>query len=677
MMEAAGREFEGGTVARGVVEAFADWAQGRPGIEPDVVETLVDLKANLMDDRQPTRWRSGDLGELLLDWLPRKVSADDEWYASVVPTTRAFLTRLHSGGQLHRASAPLSSLLAELDDVAGEFADAVHDPARFGMAKTIFSSAGVELGNGHDPGALEEAIGRFNSLPFMERDAALARFHPALEEDDDEDHVLENLPTALPGVRLAPLSELVESARASVTMRELEQLDRWLAAGRAVTATGVLTLKEARSVQEALGWEDPVTGDGVGDGLFAVGLGESDEPPPRAPRSARDMRRLNDLWTLAMAVGVVDVHVTRAYAGPARPVLRALHEQSPRNDEVVLGLWQGAFDELLRNVPGVGWFGMDPDAVGAAVTHALVAAYEGDDHTVGQLLEEMFDGGMSDGPAYVVPLARQVVGAHLERAFARLADLDAMVLPEGDDDVLSLTPLGVYGLRTLVVSRGGVAPVVEDVVDLPADGAVGQFLIANPVLARELLLEWLAPRERRQALGELLLVAREQPASLRYQLLTLILTLEDVPELLVELCADDSLLGPIVHGVLADFNAIGSLRLDDLDSPEGVDEETAMEVMTAVQGLSWRELDLSPGERDLLVVESVARAVFGLESPVRATDVEPGFWSLLDDVTVLRMAGVPHPEVGVVLPAIATGHPAGRVRKAAKKVMHKRATADR
>jgi hypothetical protein len=126
MGTASGRE--GGTMARGVVEAFADWARGRPGMEPDVVETLVDLKANYLDDAQPTRWRSGDLGELLLDVVPRKVTADDEWYASVVPTTRAFLTRLHSKGQLHRASAPLSSLLAELDDVALEFLDGSSSP---------------------------------------------------------------------------------------------------------------------------------------------------------------------------------------------------------------------------------------------------------------------------------------------------------------------------------------------------------------------------------------------------------------------------------------------------------------------------------------------------------------------------------------------------------------------
>src|SRR3954451_3317793 len=129
-----------GTVARNVVSAFAEWAQGRPGIEPDVVETLVDLKANYLDDAQPTRWRSGDLTDLLLELVPRKVTADDEWYAAAVPTTRAFLTRLHQNGEPHRASAPLSSLLAELDEIEGEFLQAVRDPSRFGMAKSILGA---------------------------------------------------------------------------------------------------------------------------------------------------------------------------------------------------------------------------------------------------------------------------------------------------------------------------------------------------------------------------------------------------------------------------------------------------------------------------------------------------------------------------------------------------------
>ncbi len=65
-MGAAQSGNRGGTVAPGVVESFAAWAQDRPGLEPDVVETLVDLKADYLGDAQPGRWRSGDLSELLL-----------------------------------------------------------------------------------------------------------------------------------------------------------------------------------------------------------------------------------------------------------------------------------------------------------------------------------------------------------------------------------------------------------------------------------------------------------------------------------------------------------------------------------------------------------------------------------------------------------------------------------
>ena len=48
---------------------------------------------------------------------------------------------------------------------------------------------------------------------------------------------------------------------------------------------------------------------------------------------------------------------------------------------------------------------------------------------------------------------------------------------------------------------------------------------------------------------------------------------------------------------------------------------------------------------------------FGMEPPVRSGDLDADHWSLLDDVTVLRMVDSEHPEVDVVLEAIATGHP--------------------
>src|SRR3954464_8163248 len=91
-----------GTVARNVVSAFAEWAQGRPGIEPDVVETLVDLTANYLDDAQPTRWRSGDLTDLLLELVP----AQDHRGRRVVRRGRADDQGLPDPAAPRRRAAP-------------------------------------------------------------------------------------------------------------------------------------------------------------------------------------------------------------------------------------------------------------------------------------------------------------------------------------------------------------------------------------------------------------------------------------------------------------------------------------------------------------------------------------------------------------------------------------------
>jgi hypothetical protein len=643
-----------GTVARNVVSAFAEWAKGRPGIEPDVVRTLVDLKANYLDDAQPTRWRSGDLTDLLLELVPRKVTADDEWYAAAVPTTRAFLTRLHQNGALHRASAPLSSLLAELDEIEGEFLQAVRDPARFGMAKSILGAVGLGTDDLPDAAELDAATARFNALPFEQRDAALARFLPDDGEDDDEDDVQEDLPTELPAVRLAPVHELAAAARRSLLMQALRQLDEWLGSGRAVTATGVPKLEEARSLLETLGWEDA-------------------DPRGQPMRSARDIPRLDDLWLLATNAGVVQVQKTRAVAGPARPTLRVLGETSEQADQQVLALWQAAFDALLSTARDIEGF-LDAEEVAEAVLHAVLAAYEDDDHTLSQLLDELVDERLSRDELWSPEVVRDLVGQHLVDAFTLLAELGAVTPVVDDDDEVSLTPIGVHGLRTFVVAQGGDAPVVEDVAGLPGADAVEQILMATPGLAQELILEWLASRERASALAELVTVLRDLPAAPRRQLLTMLLTIDEVPSALAELCAPDPLLGPLVRAALAEVDVLATVSPDALDGPEGMDVQAGTALLSVVKGLAWRESDLPPAERDVLVVDALARVVLDVEPPVRAEDVDPDYWSLLDETTVLRMQESAHPDADGVLAAIGTGHPAGRLRKAAKKALHKRVT---
>ena len=147
--------------------------------------------------------------------------------------------------------------------------------------------------------------------------------------------------------------------------------------------------------------------------------------------------------------------------------MRGLQEESTQADEQVLSLWQAAFDVLLRMVPDVEWFGLDEDDVTEAVVHGVVAAYEDDDHTVSQLLEELFE----EARPREDPEFRETARSHLVDAVTRLAELGAAKPVTADDDLVSLTPLGVHGLRTFVLERGGEAPVVEDVSGLPAERA--------------------------------------------------------------------------------------------------------------------------------------------------------------------------------------------------------------
>jgi hypothetical protein len=45
----------------------------------DVVRTLLELKRDYLGDDSPTSWQPGDIRELLLDVIPRKVTADEGW----------------------------------------------------------------------------------------------------------------------------------------------------------------------------------------------------------------------------------------------------------------------------------------------------------------------------------------------------------------------------------------------------------------------------------------------------------------------------------------------------------------------------------------------------------------------------------------------------------------------
>jgi hypothetical protein len=72
-----------------------------------------------------------------------------------------------------------------------------------------------------------------------------------------------------------------------------------------------------------------------------------------------------------------------------------------------------------------------------------------------------------------------------------------------------------------------------------------------------------------------------------------------------------------------------------------------------------------------MVVETLAAALDGAPAPVHTDELEPSLWALVDEDGVPGLALTVHPQRLEVLGALGSGHPVGRVRKAAKKAAHK------
>jgi hypothetical protein len=637
-----------------LVESFTAWARGRPDLDPDVVPTMVDLKAEHLGDGHPGRWHAGDITELLLEIVPRTVLADEQWHAGVVATLRAFLTYAARRGLLHRESSGLEDLLGELREVESHFDEVVPDSERAALARAIMDEAGGDGRTPADSARLESLVARFKGLPSPDEVDDLDVEHDDSFDDEDEelgeDDAWEG-PEQLPAVRLAPREALVAAARASGVLADLDRLV----------------------------------------GRFAGG-GDTRPPAAEPPRIDARSRRL---VALAARLGLIriDLDTGQLGPGPRTQMLQALHETGPEADELLLDLWVDAFIGLLDASLAAGAADGDPDGddpvvdiVGEVVSHAVVSAYTGDPHSVDLLLDEMVRPQVKNG---VLPAdAEEGVARHVGEILDLLADLgavDPVAAGERGDADIELTPLGVYGLREYALDEGVDAPVVGEIVSLPAAAAVRQIAASSERVAVDLAREWIEARERDEAVAELLGVARSGTAALREVVLSVLQdVLEDEFDSALTPIAKEPLLGPVVRGFVATRNAVlhelASLRgglgqdatFEDFMQRLREDDAEALAALRSAAGpLGWRNAELLPGDDELLLVETFARVLDGMEPPIRRDDLDDDIWLAADDAAVPRMAAVPHPQLLFVLDAIGTGHPQGRVRKAAKKAAHK------
>ena len=135
-----------------------------------VASTMLQWKGGY-DDGRLGRWTQADVAEYMLDYFPRKVSADDETLAAVPECVRAFLTFLSVRGSL--SGEPLEQLEDACEELRDEFLESAHDGSNWGLGKSILAHMQAEGIDPSAPGALDAWIEDFNARPHEQRDALI------------------------------------------------------------------------------------------------------------------------------------------------------------------------------------------------------------------------------------------------------------------------------------------------------------------------------------------------------------------------------------------------------------------------------------------------------------------------------------------------------------------------
>ena len=228
-----------------------------PGPETHGLVMSLPLAGTLLDSRHFSSdgrlgyWTPAQVRRALLEWIPEKVTAPDEDLLDAPETLRTLLRYLDAHGLRDPRGAAVQENESAIDAAAKQFADAIGDRERYGMAKTVAMSArdrGVDIG---DPAALtaflddvregrvvldEDLLG-----PVLKRQ--LGRSAPGQERK------FAQLPVSLP----AP-EELTAAAGRSKVVAQLGAFAEWLGPrGRALTPAGNIRPADARELIALLG----------------------------------------------------------------------------------------------------------------------------------------------------------------------------------------------------------------------------------------------------------------------------------------------------------------------------------------------------------------------------------------------------------------------------------------
>ena len=664
------------------LDELATWAESKA---QDVVGSIDDaeLLCDLAQDhlgQDLAELTPGDLRLLLLKVLPRKISvrdADDT--EDVIPTMRAVCGFLEDTGRIKPQQH--DALMRELDDIEPRFADAVMDPANWGMARTITQSMLAEGIDIEDQDDATRWIDEFNAREAARRVLAPSDDHLLLDltgtgqpdfdedlagedlagedlagedlagedfagedfagedfagedfadEDSVEDFLGEDAELDLAPVRLAPPDELAAAARACHLLTEARRLAAWLGPSRQLTDSGVLRLADARAVITEFG-------------LDASRAGAADEAtyvePARTLRldqldSAHDSAPLDRLWMVAQLAGLVDVDGRHATPGQRLGVLAPAGggDDSGERDVAVLEAWLAAFAGLIHPdfpAPGGPLASLLQGELVGMLTALYAAAGPVD---VSELAEEA---------ASCLPGSELATGEpedRCENAVAGLlggaAEAGAVELGNGDVD---LTPLGVWGVHHILRAHGLPVRAIGDYAESDAADMLTAIAAYDQADGADELAGWVGLRGQAEAAAELSAVLKTGTPVQR----------------------------------MSGIDALGSLGPAGLDAARSLVGEPGVGALAAMWLASAGE---DPGvevlaEDALWVLVDMGAAMLDTMSAAAAVqDLNEGATHADFAGQVAEVWRVDHPRTLDVLTAVADHHPDRAVAKAARKAI--------
>jgi hypothetical protein len=584
------------------VDEVADWAADR-GEQADLagVRILLEL-AEGIGVSDAARIGPDELREVLVTEFPEQVSARPEDVPAVLGACTSLVDFLEGTAEIGgQQAADLRSMLVSVEP---EFEEAVAaaESGEGAAAELFFTMMRDEDVDITDDAAVKEWITAFQELSDDEQ---AARALPYLQEmsgvDDD---------AVVPPVRLAPEAELAAAARASGLAADAVRLAEW-AEGRAVGPDG-----------------------------------EPAERPDDLGPDAEEREQFQRFWHAVQVAELVVVEAGTAGTGPGLTALRS------DNDDAALAAWVRLLDDLVTlDLHDHDHDDEDHDhdhdheltafdAVRDALPGILLHVYEQEQPaTRAELLRALTEHLL--GAFEVTGRAAREWRAAGEHALdLELADLGRWGVLDGDPDGYRLTPLGVWGVRELLLADGYVAPLVGELAQSPADELVAGLTLHRADEADEEIDLWLARREPAEAARELLDVMAAGTPGTRNLAAVVLHRVGMEGE-------------PVVRGGLEDRQLRPYALLWLAEHGDTTITPTTAETL-------WIFIDTVAG---LLETDEPADAI---ETALADAPEEADLGAMIEE-----MWRVDHPDVPEVLDALGDHHPDKRVAKAARRAAFK------